>query len=386
VFEATWLSLSPETSIEAWREIGARLDFLEKGGPWWRGDWWAFGEARYGERAKAAAVSSTALQTFMNYASVARKFDTSRRREDLSFSHHDAVASLPPQDADIWLGRAAKSGWSAKRLRDEAKRGFSPGADEAPARPREADSQPGEVYELGPHRLLCGDATDAEQLARLFGDQHASMIWTDPPYGVDYVGKTADALRIPNDAQQGLRELLVGAWGAAAPVLIESAPFYVAGPTGANAEDFIASFREAGWRYQQQLVWVKNRMVLGRQSYHLQHEAVYHGHGPGATAGRWTTGRFRWYGGNNAVSVFEVDSPPASREHPTMKPVELIKPHVLNSSQPGEVVLDMFAGSGSTMIAADMCGRRAFMVELDPRYADVIRKRWADRSALERAS
>jgi len=117
-------------------------------------------------------------------------------------------------------------------------------------------------------------------------------------------------------------------------------------------------------------------MILGRQNYQLKHEAIYHGHGPGPNAGRMSASRSRWYGGDDAVSVFEVDSPPASREHPTMKPVELIVPQLVNSSLPGEIVLDPFAGSGSTMIAAEQTGRRAFMVELEPRYCDVVRKRW----------
>lgn len=249
-------------------------------------------------------------------------------------------------------------------------------ADSAPARRRRPSSRPGEVYELAPHRLICGDATDPAVIAELLGAERAAMIWTDPPYGVDYVGKTDQALTIANDGADGLRELLLGAWRACEPRLIESAPFYVAGPTGATAEDFYASFREAGWRYQQQLVWVKQRMVLGRQNYQLQHEAIYHGHAPGRNAGRMTPNRYRWYGPDNATSILQVAAPTASRDHPTMKPVELIIPAIENSSLPDEIVLDLFAGSGSTMIAAHHTNRRAHLVELDPRYCDVIRNRW----------
>ncbi len=294
-----------------------------------------------------------------------------------SFGHHQCVAPLPVDRQDEWLERAVDEQLTVRQLRHALNSVASPaGADDAPARPRRATSKPGCIYELGSHRLICGDATDPAVLAALLGDERAAMIWTDPPYGVNYVGRTAEALTIENDGAEGLRKLLVGGWAAATPVLVESAPFYVAGPTGATAEDFLASFREAGWRYKQMLVWVKHRMVLGRQSYHLRHEAIYHGHGPGPNAGRMTTGGYRWYGGDNHDSIFEVDSPARSPEHPTIKPVELIRPMLLNSSLPGEIVLDPFAGSGSTMVAAELTGRHAFMVELDPGYCDVIRRRW----------
>jgi DNA modification methylase len=252
-----------------------------------------------------------------------------------------------------------------------------PEANSAPDSPKYADSRPGDIYQLGPHRLICGDATDPGVLAALLGDERAAMIWTDPPYGVDYVGKTEHALTVENDSPEGLQELLIGAWRSAEPLLGESAPFYVAGPTGPRGEDFQASFREAGWRYQEMLVWVKQRMILGRRNYHLRHEAVYHGHAPGRNAGRMTPDRFRWYGPDNATSILQAAAPNASRDHPTMKPVELIIPCLQNSSLPSEIVLDPFAGSGSTLIAAHNAGRKAYLVELDPRYCDVIRERWA---------
>ena len=159
------------------------------------------------------------------------------------------------------------------------------------------------------------------------------MIWTDPPYGVEYVGKTKDALTIQNDSPDGVRELLVAAWQAVTPVLIESAPFYVAGPTGPTGEDFQASFREADWRYQQTLIWVKQRLVQGHQNYQHRHEAIYHGHGPGRNAGRVTPDRFRWYGDDSATSVIEVPAPTRSPDHPTTKPTALITPGIMNSSR-----------------------------------------------------
>jgi len=182
--------------------------------------------------------------------------------------------------------------FTAALLREAVAQGTTvrvePEADWAPDAPKRADSRPGNIYELGPHRLICGDATDPGVLAALFGDERAAMVWTDPPYGVDYVGKTEHALTIENDTPDGLRQLLISAWRAAEPLLIESAPFYVAGPTGPRAEDFQASFPEAGWRYQQMLIWEKQRIIMGRQNYHLQYEGIYHGHAPGRNAGRMT--------------------------------------------------------------------------------------------------
>ena len=193
---------------------------------------------------------------------------------------------------------------------------------------------------------------------------------------MDYVGRTDQALTIANDVADGLRELLLGAWRAAEPLLIESAPFYVAGPTGPTAEDFYASFRDAGWRYQQQLVWVKQRMVLGRQNYQLQHEATDHGHAPGRHAGRMTPDRYRWYGPR------QRHLHPARRRAnrltrtPDYETGRADRPGYSEQLAPGEIVLDPFAGSGSTMIAANHTARRARLVEVDPRYCDVIRKRW----------
>jgi DNA modification methylase len=258
---------------------------------------------------------------------------------------------------------------------------IGPAADAAPAVPERPDSQPGQIYELGPHRLICGDATDPRTIATLMGDERAAMIWTDPPYGVEYEGKTAQALTIQNDGADQLRELLVGAWRAVTPAVVESAPFYVAGPTGPTAEDFLASFREATWRYQQMLIWDKQRMILGRQNYQLQHEAIYHGHGPGRNAGRMTPDRHHWHGPDNATSILRIPAPRASHDHPTMKPIKLIIPCLQHCSVPDEIVLDPFAGSGSTLIAAHTTDRRAYLVELDPRYCDVIRERWADAEA-----
>jgi DNA modification methylase len=252
--------------------------------------------------------------------------------------------------------------------------------DDAPPLPAsEAKSKPGELYTLGAHRLLCGDSTDAAALAALTNGELGEVLWTDPPYGVDYVGKTARALKIRNDEPDQLRGLLIGAFAAADGVLAPAARFYVCSPAGPRGTEFRTALMDAGWRFHQALVWVKHSPVLGHSDYHFQHEDVLYGWktGPGRP-GRGRQSGSRWQGNNSQTSVFFVDRPARSVDHPTMKPVELIAAMLKNSSRRGEIVLDPFAGSGSTLIACEQLGRRCFAVELEPAYCDVIRQRYRD--------
>lgn len=243
-----------------------------------------------------------------------------------------------------------------------------------PEKPR---SVRGRVYELGPHRLMCGDATNPADVAALVAGHAAQAVWTDPPYGVEYVGKTAKALTIANDAAAGLQALLTAGFQAADPVLEPGAPFYVAAPAGPRGTDFRSALSAVGWTFHQTLIWVKDAMVLGHSDYHYRHEDVLYGWKPGpGRSGRGRHKGSRWYGDNAQTTVFEVARPKRSAEHPTMKPVELIAPMLANSTRPGDTVYDPFAGSGSTLIAADGLQRRAFLMELDPGYCDVIRDRW----------
>ncbi|MGH2966123.1 MAG: DNA modification methylase [Solirubrobacterales bacterium] len=246
--------------------------------------------------------------------------------------------------------------------------------DEVPPPPADPRTRPGDIYQLGPHRLLCGDARDPSAYERLLGDKRAALLWTDPPYGVDYEGKTKAKLRIANDRPGGLESLLCDAFAAVNEVLTDGAPLYVAAPGGRLLLNFAEAFLDAGWDLRQTLVWVKDSMVLGRVDYHYRHEQLLYGFKPGP--GRLGRGGKRWFGGDSETSVFEVDRPRASREHPTMKPVELIERALLNSSRRGSVVLDPFAGSGSTLVACERTGRKAHLVELDPRYCDVVCERW----------
>lgn len=234
--------------------------------------------------------------------------------------------------------------------------------------------RPGEVWALGDHRLACGDARDSGAWDRLMGGEQGQVLWTDPPYGVDYVGKTPRALRLAGDVRPGLDDLLGEAFARVGERLVPGARLYVCHPTGPGAQSFHAAFTGAGWRHHQSLVWVKDRMVLGHADYHHRHEGILYGYVP--APGRWGRGARGWYGGNAQDSVLQVDRPAASREHPTAKPVELITKCLANSSKQGDVILDPFSGSGSTIIAAHMLGRRAFCMELDSTYVGVALDRW----------
>ena len=247
--------------------------------------------------------------------------------------------------------------------------------DDAPALPTDPVSEVGQVWELGGHRLLVGSATDVDAVRGLCGGVRPDCVWTDPPYGVDYVGKTKDALTIQNDGASGLLDLLSAAFGVVANVCQPGAPFYVAAPPGPEFRIFTEALDSAGLRWRQTLNWVKNSMVLGRSDYHYKHEPIIYGFTPGGEGRRGRGGK-RWFGDNKQVTVFEVAKPARNAEHPTMKPVALIDAMLANSLPRGGVVFDPFAGSGSTLIAAQGRGCRAFCVELDPRYADVVLRRF----------
>lgn len=246
-------------------------------------------------------------------------------------------------------------------------------ADEIPEPPAPR-TKPGDVWLLGRHRVICGDATEPATYEALLGDERPDCLWTDPPYGVEYVGKTKEALTIINDDSAGLAALLRDAFTAVIPYLRPGAPVYVAHADTERAT-VEAQFRDAGFAFRQNLIWMKNTMVLGHSDYHWRHEPVLYGFAPGGD-GRLGRGGPHWFGPNNCTTVFEFPKPGASREHPTMKPVALILAMFANSLRHGGTVLDMFAGSGSTLIAAEYHGAAARVIELDPRYVDVICARY----------
>ena len=241
--------------------------------------------------------------------------------------------------------------------------------DEVPETPEEPTTKFGEVWKLGNHKLLCGDATDLNQLQPLMENELADLWLTDPPYNVNYEGKTADKLKIQNDqfANEEFREFLAAAYTTAYNYLNNGASFYIwhADSEGYN---FRAAAKDANLQIKQCLIWVKSSMVMGRQDYHWQHEPCLYGWKKGAS--------HFWNADRKQTTVLKFDRPNRNKEHPTMKPVDLFQYQMSNSSKPKHIILDTFGGSGTTLIAAERIKRQARLVELDPKYCDVIIKRW----------
>lgn len=206
--------------------------------------------------------------------------------------------------------------------------------DEAPPLRLEPTSVQGDVWRLGPHRLLCGDSTDIAAVEAMLVGERCDCMWTDPPYGVSYVGKTKEALTIENDGAEGLAELLAGAFAVATAALQPGAPVYVAHAAGPLSLEFSKAFLEAGWLLRQTLIWVKDTMVLGRSDYHYRHEPILYGFTRGGQ-GRLGRGGERWFGDNTATTVLEVPKPSRSTDHPTMKPIDLVTRCLENSCPPG---------------------------------------------------
>lgn len=242
--------------------------------------------------------------------------------------------------------------------------------DDAPEPPTTPLATLGDIFTLGRHRVICGDSTNAETLTKLIGNEPADVLWTDPPYGVDYIGGTADALTIQNDGAEHLDDLLHAAFKNALHGLRPGAPCYVA-HSDTRRISFETAMSDNGYLVRQNLIWMKNTLVMGRSDYHYKHEPILYGFTPDGQ-GRLGRGGERWYGDDKQTTVIEVDKPQRNGVHPTMKPTELILANLTNSLRPGGIVLDLFGGSGSTLIAAHQHGSSARLIELDPRYVDVI--------------
>lgn len=237
------------------------------------------------------------------------------------------------------------------------------------ARTIRAFVQPGDLWYLGEHRMLCGDATNPRDIGRLMGDVKANLVLTDPPYNVAY--ESADGKTIQNDSMEDKRfhAFLLAAFINWVPHLAEGATAYVfhADSEGLN---FRTALQEAGFILGGCCVWVKDSLVLGRSPYQWQHEPVLYGWLP--------NGGHEWFAQEEQSTVWRFDKPKRSREHPTMKPVPLLAHPINNSCEPNAVVLDTFGGSGSTLIACQQTGRVCFTMELDERYASVIVQRYVD--------
>ena len=264
----------------------------------------------------------------------------------------------------------------------------------------EPKTKTGDIFQLGDHRLMCGDSTKAEDVARLMNGEQADLWLTDPPYNVAYEGGTG--LTIQNDKQSDadFDAFLLNAFSAARDVMKPGAAYYIWTAQGHIQTQFMKAIDEVGMPFRQQLIWVKTSLVLGHMDYQWRHEPCLYG---------WKEGAHYFVNSRNRTTVYEdgeeididkmkkdemkkllhdiLDSktpesvircpkPQKSADHPTMKPVRLFGYQIANSSRPGNIILDTFGGSGTTIIASEQLGRKARLMELDPHYCDVIIARW----------
>lgn len=229
----------------------------------------------------------------------------------------------------------------------------------------ETDIVLGDLFEIGPHRLLCGDSTQTDTFSRLFGQEMADLVVTDPPYNVDYTGKTKDALKIENDKKNDgdFYQFLYDFYTALGSYTKAGGAWYI---WFADVEivNFSKAFIDSGFKLAQMLIWKKQTMVMGRKDYHFKHEPCLYGWKEGAAHG--------WYSDRKQTTILEFDRPSRNAEHPTMKPVELFAYQIGNSSKQGDIVADGFGGSGTTMVACHQMNRKARLVEYDPKYCQVI--------------
>jgi site-specific DNA-methyltransferase (adenine-specific) len=309
------------------------------------------------------------------------------------------------------LGDLGGTGYDAEYL-DVLIAGLEPDAPEALTDEDDVPEMPelpmthikeGQVWLLGPHRLVCGDSTDPVIYQRLLRNEQVDLVLTDPPYNVAYVGGTKDAMTIQNDAMgdEDFEAFLNKSFDRMYESAKPGAPIYVFHSESGGGV-FRRTYLQAGWMLKEVLIWVKDRLVLSRQDYHWQHEPILYGWKPGA-AHYWEGGRtqttvidkqpdFREMKKEDLLkfikdlyektTIIREKRPSANREHPTMKPVELCKRLINNSSPYQGIVLDPFGGSGSTLIAAHALGRKCYTIELDPRYADVIARRYQEHSGI----
>ena len=234
-------------------------------------------------------------------------------------------------------------------------------------------SKPGDVWILGLHRLLCGDATEAESYERLLQGQPVDLIWSDPPYGVNYANSAKDKMR--GTHRPILNDNLGEQFGpfleaALTPMLRHCRGAVYIAMSSSELDTLQSAFRTAGGHWSTFIIGAKNTFTLGRADYQRQYEPILYG---------WPEGQQRhWCGDRDQGDVWQIKKPAKNDLHPTMKPVELVERCIRNSSKPGQTVLDPFGGSGTTLIAAEKTGRVARLMELDPKYVDVIVRRWQD--------
>lgn len=234
----------------------------------------------------------------------------------------------------------------------------------------------GDVWKLGRHYLMCGDSTQKENVLKLTNKQQIDMILTDPPYNVDYEGGTSNKLKIENDnmSETEFYNFLLAAFRNMYESLKNGGSIYVF-HSDTEGVNFRNAFNSVGFKLAQCLIWVKNTFVMGRQDYQWQHEPCLYG---------WKEGAGHYFTDDRTQStILEYDKPQRNELHPTMKPVDMLCQLIKNSSEENQVILDLFGGSGSTLIACEQMNRTCYTMELDPKYCDVIIKRWEALTGLK---
>lgn len=221
----------------------------------------------------------------------------------------------------------------------------------------------GDVIEIGPHRLLCGDSTDSDAMALLMNGEKADMCHTDPPYNINYEGGSKKREKIANDKLDDFPKFLYDVYTTISTALKKGGAIYV-WHASSETHNFIQQFLNAGFLFKSYIVWNKNNSTFGRSDYHWKHEPCIYGWLDGAS--------HSWYGDRKQTTVWDIERPSRSDEHPTMKPIPLCSKPIENSSKVGDIVLDAFLGSGSTMVAAHQLNRKCYGMELDPKYCQVI--------------
>lgn len=323
--------------------------------------------------------------------------DLSDEEEGLALATFDPISAMANADRELLASLLQEVDAEDEAVRQmlsdladqEGIAGFGGGTegltdpDEVPEPPEDPITKLGDLWILGDHRVLCGDATNDAAISRLMGTDRAEMVWTDPPYGVavgdknKWLNSIAKSNRVEENLQNdtldagGLLEMLREAFSVAVAHCEKGASWYVAAPAGPLHIVFGQALNELGiWR--QTIQWVKNNATFAPMgvSYHWQSEPIFYGWLP--------NGAHRYHGDRKQTTVWEIDRPRASPDHPTMKPVELVERALLHASLPGQIVLDSFLGSGTTVLACEKSGRKCRGTEIDPKYVDVIVRRWEE--------
>ena len=288
------------------------------------------------------------------------------------------LTELKDAGFDLALTGFSSEEWDALIAGDDASEDGLTDDDAVPEVTENPISRTGDVWLLGEHKLICGDATKPEDYQALLGDELVDMTFTDPPYNVNYANTAKDKMRGKN--RPILNDNLGIEFGtflvaACKNVLnVTKGAVYIA-MSSSELDTLQAAFREAGGRWSTFIIWAKNTFTLGRADYQRQYEPILYG---------WREGADHfWCGARDQGDVWNIKKPHKNDLHPTMKPVELVERAVCNSSKTQDLVLDPFGGSGTTLIACEKAGRRARLIELDPKYVDVIVKRWQDFTGKE---